>query len=88
MPVCVSLVNTCSVLCSRRRGDWKDGARTIVTQPLPGGHPEREEAGVCDQPRCLPCAKCRVSGREQSRPGHSPRAAQLQVDETDNTSRR
>lgn len=86
MTVCMSLVNTCSVLCSRSCRDWKDRARTIVTQPLPGGHQEWEEAGVCDQPRYLPCARRRVSDHEQSRPGHSPSAAQLQVDETDNKS--
>lgn len=64
MPLCVSLVNACSVLGSRRRGDWTGQS---VTQRPPGGHPEREEAGVCDQARCLPRARRGVSGREQSR---------------------
>ena len=55
----------------------QDRTRTIVTQPLPGGHSEWEETGVCDQAKCLSSARCGVGGHEQSRPGRSPGVAQL-----------
>lgn len=82
MPLCVSLVNACAVLGSRRRGDWTGQS---VTQPPPGGHPEREEAGVCARPDAhhAPGARPVVVSRADS-----PNAAQLQADETDTKSPR